>query len=462
MSIFTINKSYKQIEDDVLKPTEVFPSKLWLIAISISGFFATVFICTILYIIFNGMGTLGLNNPVGWAFDIINMIFWIGIGHAGTLISAMLFLFRQRWRTSISRGAEAMTIFAVAVAGMYPIIHTGRPWFILWTMPVPNERGSLWINDKSPLIWDPVAISTYLSVSALFWYMGLVPDFANMRDRLSKMTATGTIPTIILNIKKTLTRALALGWVGSARVWSHYEKMTLILSGISIPLVFSVSGIVACDFATSVIPGWHATIFPLYFVIGAVYSGFAMVLTLMIVTREGFKFKEYITVKHLENMAIIVLVTGSIVSFIYASEFIMAAYSGSEVEQYVFFKTRMSGPYAWAFWTMFTCNVVAPQLFWFKKIRTSIIPIFIISIVVNVGMWFERFIIIVTSLHQDFMPSSWDLFTPTIVDFGLLFGGLGLFFTFYLLFVRLLPSISYSEVKGDQANEKLAESHHHN
>ena len=459
-SVFTVNKSYKQIEEDILKPTETFPSKLWFIAISISGFFATIFLITVVYIIANGMGTLGLNNPVGWAFDIINFVFWVGIAHAGTLISAMLFLFRQRWRTSISRAAEAMTIFSIAVAGVFPIIHTGRPWFILWTLPAPNERGSLWINTRSALIWDPFAITAYLSVSLIFWYVGLIPDFANMRDRLAGTKIDGKIQNILLNIKKVAVRALALGWVGSARVWSHYEKMTLILSGISIPLVFSVSGVVACDFATSVIPGWHATIFPLYFVIGAVYSGFAMVLTLMIITRKAFNLTEYVTMKHLENMAIIVLVTGSMVSFIYASEFIMAAYSGSEAEQYVFIN-RMFGPYAWAFWTMFTSNVIAPQLFWFKKMRTSLIGMFIVTIVVQIGMWFERFIIIVTSLHRDFLPSSWDMFTPTLVDIGLLTGAFGLFFTLYLLFVKLLPVISFSEIKGDQANEKIAKEHNH-
>ena len=452
---YTLGKTNQQVDDDVLRPVESFPTKLWYGAITVSGSLALMMFGLIGYTFVTGLHVLGINNPVGWGFYIINFVFWIGIGHAGTLISAILYLFRQRWRTSINRAAEAMTIFAVMTAGIFPIIHVGRPWFIFWALPYPNERGPLWVNFKSPLVWDPFAITAYFTISLVFWYMGLVPDLANMRDRVSKMKAEGAISKFLLDLKKRVIRALALGWVGSARTWTHYEKMVLMLAALATPLVLSVHTIVSFDFATSVIPGWHATLFPPYFVSGAIYSGFAMVLTLMIIMREAFKLKEYITIKHLENMGIIILVTGMIVSFAYATEFIIAAYSAYEPEQYVFLN-RLSGPYAWAFWTMFICNVVSPHFMWFKKLRTNIAVLFIISIVVNIGMWFERFVIIVTSLQRDFLTSSWDLYIPTWVDIGILIGSFGFFFTLFLIFVRVLPSIAYSEIKADEENEKLA------
>ena len=451
---YSVKKSYKTIDNEVLQPVESFPTKLWYIAISITSSLALMMFILIGFSFYKGLGILGINNPIGWGFYIINFVFWIGIGHAGTLISAILFLFRQRWRTSINRAAEAMTLFAVMTAGLFPIIHVGRPWFLFWAMPYPNERGPLWVNFKSPLVWDPFAITTYFLISLIFWYMGLVPDLATMRDRVEKLKAEGSISKILLSLKKYSIRILSLGWVGSAKVWSHYEKLVLMLAALSTPLVLSVHTIVSFDFATALIPGWHATIFPPYFVTGAIYSGFAMVLTLLIITREVFKLKDYITMKHLENMGIVILVTGMIVSFAYAIEFLMAAYSAYEPEQYVFLN-RLKGPYAWAFWTMFTCNVVSPHFMWFKKLRTNVIVLFLISIVVNIGMWFERFVIIVTSLQRDFLPSSWDLYIPTTIDYLILLGSFGLFFSLYLVFVRVLPAIAFTEVKADEANDRV-------
>ena len=459
-NIFSTGKSHKEIDDDILKPIESFPTKKWWIVLSIAGTLSLLLFTLIGYTFVKGLGVLGINNPVGWGFYIINFVFWVGIGHAGTLISAVLFLFRQRWRTSINRAAEAMTIFAVMTAGIFPIIHVGRPWFIFWATPYPNERGSLWVNFKSPLVWDPFAIGTYITISLAFWYMGLVPDLANMRDRVEKMQAKGALSKILLGLKKNTIRILAIGWVGSAKVWTHYEKMVLMLAALATPLVLSVHTIVSFDFATSVIPGWHATIFPPYFVTGAIYSGFAMVLTLMIITRQVFNLKQYITLKHLENMGLVILVTGMIVSLAYTTEFIIAAYSAYEPEQYVFLN-RMQGPYAWAFWTMFFCNVVSPHFMWFKKLRTNIFVLFVVSIVVNIGMWFERFVIIVTSLHRDFLPSSWDNYIPTWVDYGIMLGSFGFFFTLYLIFVRILPSIAIAEVKADEAQDQINKEHAH-
>ena len=451
---YSFAKSYQAIEDDILKPIESFPTKLWYGAFSVSVSVAIGFFILIGYCFVTGLGILGLNNPVGWGFFIVNLVFWIGIGHAGTLISAILFLFRQRWRTAINRAAEAMTIFAVLTAALFPILHVGRPWLIFWAIPYPNERGPLWVNFKSPLVWDVFAISTYLIISLVFWYMGLVPDLAIMRDRVEKMQAKSKLAKILLSLKKTVIRFLALGWVGSAKTWIHYEKMVLMLAALATPLVLSVHTVISFDFATSVIPGWHATIFPPYFVAGAIYSGFAMVLTLMIITREAFKLKQYITIKHLENMGIVILVTGMMISLAYTTEFIMAAYSANEPEQYVFMN-RLQGPYAWAFWTMFTCNVVSPHFMWFKKLRTNVVVLFLISIVVNIGMWFERFVIVITSLHRDFLPSSWDLYIPTWVDWSMLVGSFGFFFTLFLLFVRLLPSVAITEMKAEEQSNKL-------
>ena len=452
--IYSIGKSFQSIEDDILKPTESFPTKIWYTAFSISSLITVTFFVLIGYSFTVGLGILGINNPVGWGLYIVNLVFWIGIGHAGTLISAILFLFRQRWRTAINRASEAMTIFAVLTAALFPVLHVGRPWLVFWILPYPNERGSLWVNFKSPLVWDLFAISTYLTISLVFWYMGLIPDLAIMRDRIKKIKVQSKFAKILLSLKKKMIRILALGWVGSAKTWIHYEKMVLMLAALATPLVLSVHTVISFDFATSMIPGWHATIFPPYFVAGAIYSGFAMVLTLMIITRQVFKLKQYITIKHLENMGIVILVTGMMVSLAYTIEFIMAAYSANEPEQYVFMN-RLTGPYAWAFWTMFSCNVVSPHFMWFKKLRTNVVVLFIISIIVNIGMWFERFVIVVTSLHRDFLPSSWDMYIPTWVDWAMLLGSFGFFFSLFLLFVRILPSIAVTEVKADEENDKL-------
>jgi Ni/Fe-hydrogenase subunit HybB-like protein len=416
------------------------PMKYW-ITLSITGSIVLMLGGMLTYLVATGIGVWGNNRPVGWAWDITNFVFWIGIGHAGTLISAILFLFRQKWRTSINRSAEAMTLFAVACAGIFPLFHTGRPWRAYWLFPIPNFDLNMWQNFRSPLIWDVFAISTYGTVSALFWFMGLIPDLATLRDR-----AVGKVRQVIFGF-------LALGWRGSARHWSHYEVAYLILAGISTPLVLSVHTIVSFDFATSVIPGWHTTIFPPYFVAGAIFSGFACVMTLLIIARWALNLHELITIKHLENMNKIILVTGSIVGYAYATEFFIAWYSGNGYERFAFIN-RAFGPYYWAYWTMITCNVLIPQLYWSKKMRTSIPVMFIISITTNIGMWFERFVIIVTSLHRDFLPSSWGYFRPTWVDMCTFTGTIGLFLTLFLVFARFLPMIAIAEVKGVRAQER--------
>jgi Ni/Fe-hydrogenase subunit HybB-like protein len=410
--------------------------RVWYVAITVTGTLTLALAAMLGYLVFTGIGVWGNNSPVGWAWDITNFVFWIGIGHAGTLISAILFLFRQRWRTSINRFAEAMTLFAVACAGIFPLFHTGRPWrAVYWLFPVPNPALHIWQNFRSPLIWDVFAVSTYATVSALFWYTGLVPDLATLRDR-AKTRA-----------RKIVFGILSLGWRGSARHWKHYELAYLLLAGLSTPLVLSVHTIVSFDFAVSVIPGWHTTIFPPYFVAGAIFSGFAMVVTLMVIARQVFDLKQLVTMKHLENMNKVMLATGLIVGFAYATEFFIAWYSGNRYERFVFLN-RAFGPYWWAYWTMVSCNVFIPQLFWLKRVRTSIPAMFVISILINIGMWFERFVIIVTSLHRDFLPSSWGYFRPTPVDMLTLAGSFGLFLTLFLLFVRFLPMISMAEVKG--------------
>jgi len=382
---------------------------------------------------YDGLYILGINNPVGWGFFIVNFVFWIGIGHAGTLISAILFLFRQGWRTGINRAAEAMTIFAVLTAASTLIIHIGRPWLGFWLFPYPNERGPLWVNFRSPLIWDTFAVSTYLTISLVFWYIGLIPDIAILRDRATH------------KVKKWIYSVLSLGWVGSNRAWSHWETVSLILAALSTPLVLSVHTIVSFDFAVSILPGWHTTILPPYFVAGAIFSGFAMVVTLMVIAREVFNLKQYITMKHLENMNKIIMVTGLMVGYAYGSEFFIAWYSGNEYEGFTFVN-RAFGPYAWAYWIMISCNVLSPQIFWVEKFRKSIPVMFAVSIFVNIGMWFERFVIVVT-LHRDFIPANWALYIPTFYDFAMLIGTFGIFFTLFLLFCRILPVIAIAEVK---------------
>ncbi len=427
-------KTYHQMTEEICRPIEGKANKYWW-ASFIVAFTAMIWgIICLAYTVGNGIGSWGANKTVGWAWDITNFVWWIGIGHAGTLISAVLLLFRQRWRMSINRSAEAMTIFAVICAGLFPVFHTGRPWLDYWMLPLPNQFGSLWVNFNSPLLWDVFAISTYFSVSLVFWYLGLLPDLATIRDRC-------VTPT-----KRFIYGILSFGWKGTARDWHRFEEVSLVLAGLSTPLVLSVHTIVSFDFATSIVPGWHTTIFPPYFVAGAIFSGFAMVLTLMIVARKVLGLEEYISIQHIELMNKIIILTGSIVGIAYITEFFMAWYSGVQYESYAFMN-RAFGPYWWAYWSMMTCNVITPQLFWVRKIRTSVMATFIISIFVNIGMWFERFVIIVTSLHRDFLPSSWVMYSPTYIEVGIFVGTIGLFFTCFLIFSRVFPVIALAELK---------------
>jgi molybdopterin-containing oxidoreductase family membrane subunit len=426
-------KSFADITAEVAAPLERKPGLLWKVAFTIALLLTIQFFVEIAYQMKQGIGIWGLHHPVGWAVDITNFVFWIGIGHAGTLISAILHLFRQRWRTAINRSAEAMTIFAVMTAGLFPLIHMGRTWFGYWLVPYPNWR-FLWVNFRSPLVWDVFAVSTYMTISIVFWYVGLVPDLASLRDR-----STGW--------RRGIYGVLSLGWRGSERHWQHYERAYMMLAGLSTPLVLSVHSIVSFDFATSLLPGWHTTIFPPYFVAGAIFSGFAMVVTLLVILRKVFKMEDYITLHHLENMNKIILVTGMMVGYAYATEFFIAMYSGNQFERFTFLN-RAGGPYLWAYWIMVTCNVIVPQVFWWKKMRQSIPVMFVVSLLVNVGMWFERFTIIVTSLHRDFLPSNWAYYRPTIFDYSVIVGSFGFFFMLFLLFCRVLPAISIAEVKG--------------
>jgi Ni/Fe-hydrogenase subunit HybB-like protein len=406
----------------------------WYVGFGIGFVLVMVLAQTLANLLFVGTGTWGVTNPVGWGFDIINFVWWIGIGHAGTLISAILLLLRQEWRTSINRFAEAMTLFAVACAAMYPLFHTGRPWLaIYWLFPYPNTMG-IWPQFRSPLIWDVFAVSTYGTVSLLFWFVGLIPDLATLRDRTRK------------RIPRFLYGMLAMGWRGSARHWNRYETAYLLLAGLSTPLVLSVHTIVSLDFAVGIIPGWHATIFPPYFVAGAIYAGFAMVLILAIPIRAFYGLEDFITMRHLENMAKIILVTGLIVAYGYMMEAFFGWYSANPYESYMILN-RMKGPYAWMYWALLFCNAVTPQVFWFKSMRTSITALFTVSVIVSIGMWFERFIIVVTSLHRDFLPSSWGMYYPTRWDFGMFLGTIGLFVSLLFLFLRFLPMISIFEMR---------------
>jgi Ni/Fe-hydrogenase subunit HybB-like protein len=428
------DKTNHQITEDVCRPIEGKANKYWWWAFGISVAMLLWWVICVSITVGKGIGVWGLNNVVDWGWDITNFVWWVGIGHAGTLISAILLLFRQKWRLSINRAAEAMTIFAVICAASFLLTHTGRPWLDYILFPLPNQFGSLWVNFNSPLIWDTFAVSTYFSVSLVFWYTGLIPDFAVVRDRAKTKGY------------KRFYSLLSFGWVGSAKNWQRFEEVSLVLAGMSTPLVLSVHTIVSMDFATSIIPGWHTTIFPPYFVAGAIFSGFAMVQTLLIITRKVLGLEDYITKYHIDMMNRIILITGSIVGVAYITEFFIAWYSGVEYESYAFIN-RATGPYWWAYWSMMTCNVVTPQLFWFKKIRTSVMATFIISIFVNIGMWFERFVIIVTSLHRAYLPSEWGMYHPSYVEVGIFIGSLGLFFTCFLLFVRFFPVIAMSELK---------------
>jgi Ni/Fe-hydrogenase subunit HybB-like protein len=383
---------------------------------------------------FRGIGVWGPNVPVGWGFDIINFVWWIGIGHAGTLISAILLLLRQDWRTSINRFAEAMTVFAVMCAGLYPLMHTGRPWLAYWMLPYPNTMG-MWPQPRSPLIMDVFAVSTYATVSIVFWFIGLIPDLATFRDRST--SAVG----------KAIYGALALGWRGSAQHWERYETAYLLLAGLSTPLVVSVHSIVSYDFSLGIIPGWHTTVFPPYFVAGAVFAGFAMVLTLAIPIRRIYHLENYITMRHIDNMCKVMLTTGLIVGYGYALELFMAWYSANEFEKFVMFNTRMVGPYAWSYWMLILCNILIPQLMWIKSMRQNLLVVWLVSNVVSVGMWLERFVIIVVSLHRDFVPASWGYYMPTRYDWMFYIGTLGFFLMMMMLFVRGVPMIAVAELK---------------
>ncbi|MEJ2506549.1 MAG: polysulfide reductase NrfD [Ignavibacteriaceae bacterium] len=423
-----------ELDEAIAKPMSIRPGKIYFIALAFTSGLLLLGVLGVSLTFYFGIGEWGNNQPVAWGWGITNFVFWVGIAHAGTLISAILYLLRQKWRTGISRFAEAMTIFAVMCAGIFPIIHTGRPWLAGYLLPYPNSH-HLWPNFISPLVWDVFAVSTYLIVSAIFWYVGLIPDFATLRDRA------------VSKIKKFVYSLFSLGWRHSNRHWRHYEKVYMILAGLATPLVLSVHTVVSFDFAVAVLPGWHSTIFPPYFVAGAIFSGFAMVVTALVFMRKVLGLENVITIDHLDRMNKIILLTGSMVGYAYLMEFFISLYSGVPTEQYVAIN-RAFGEYAWGYWIMVTCNSLFPQLFWFRKFRRSIPAMFIVVVLVNVGMWFERFIIIASSLHRDFLPSSWGYFTPTWVDFSILLGSFGLFFTLVLLFSRTLPVVTMSEIKG--------------
>lgn len=429
------NRRVGDVTRDISRPLEGRPTWLWWAGLAVSSSLLALGVVAVGYMLSTGVGAWGLNRTVGWGFDITNFVFWIGIGHAGTLISAVLLLFRQHWRTAVNRSAEAMTIFAVMCAGLFPLIHMGRPWLAFFVFPYPNTRGSLWINFRSALCWDVFAVSTYFLVSLTFWYIGMIPDLATLRDRTHS------------KFKRKIFGWFSLGWNGSSRVWLRYETVYLLLAGLATPLVFSVHSIVSMDFATSILPGWHTTIFPPYFVAGAIFSGLAMVLTLMLVARKVMRLENYITPRHVGSMCKLIIAMGGIVAMAYSTEFFIAWYSGNPYEQFVFMNRAM-GPFSWAYWTMVGCNVLTPQLLWFKKIRSNLLLVFILSIFINIGMWFERFVIIVTSLHRDFLPSSWSTYIPTKIEVATLLGSFGLFFTLFLIFCRFLPVISMSEIKG--------------
>jgi len=436
------NKSAGDVTREVCGALDARPSGLWWIGLGLSFSALMLGVVAVAYQTATGVGSWGLNTTVGWAFDITNFVFWIGIGHAGTLISAILFLLRQRWRTSVNRAAEAMTLFAVMCAGLFPVIHMGRPWLAFWMLPYPNSRGSLWINFRSPLIWDFFAISTYLTISAIFWYIGLLPDLATIRDRTRNDAVSGFSRT-----RARLFGWLSLGWNASYSVWHRYEVVYLLLAGLATPLVLSVHTIVSMDFATAVVPGWHTTIFPPYFVAGAIFSGMAMVLTLMLVARKTMRLEDYITVRHVDAMCKLIILTSGMVGLAYATEFFIAFYSGNRYEQFAFIN-RATGPLAWGYWIMVGCNVLVPQLFWIPRVRRMLPVVFIISLLINVGMWFERFIIIVSSLERDFLPSSWASYSPTSIEIATLVGSFGLFFTCFLLFCRFVPVIAIAEIKA--------------
>jgi molybdopterin-containing oxidoreductase family membrane subunit len=435
------------LDDQVLRFPAQGPPFKWYVAIACTSAVAALGMALIGYTFFLGIGAWGNTSPVFWAFDIINFVFWVGIGHAGTLISAILFLLRKRWRNAIARFAEAMTIFAVMCAGIFPLIHVGRPWVAFWLLPYPNQRG-LWTNFRSPLLWDVFAVSTYFSVSLMFWYLGLIPDLASLRDRTDS------------RIRKPIYAILSLGWRGAANHWRHFDKAYMLLAGLATGLVLSVHSVVSFDFATSIVPGWHMTIFPPYFVVGAVFAGFAMVLVVLIVVRETMDLRNLITDFHLEVMCKVILGMSCLMGYAYVVEAFTAWYSMNPFLHHTFMN-YITGTYGWAGWLTITCNVLLPQLLWFRKCRRSYPWMFLVAAAVTVGMWFERFVIIVISLHQDYLPSAWRIYRPTLTDYGILLGSFGIFFTLVLLFARVLPVIATSEMKADLPGAQPRHGAHH-
>ena len=450
------NRSFAWITNKICGIAEEKTPTWWWYCFICACFVASFTVAGIIYLVSTGIGVWGHRNPVNWGWAIVNFVFWIGIGHAGTLISAILCLLRQKWRTSINRSAEAMTIFAVVCAGIFPVFHVGRVWYAWFLFPLPNSN-YIWQNYRSPLEWDVFAVSTYGTVSVLFWYVGMIPDLATMRDRFAAVGKT---------IRARIYGLFAMGWRGSSRHWSNYEMAYLILAGVSTPLVLSVHTIVSFDFAVSLIPGWHTTIFPPYFVAGAIFSGFGMVLTLILPLRAIYHLEDLITQYHIDCMCKIILATGTMVGYAYAMEFFIARYSANPYEGFTFIN-RAFGPYWWAYFIMVSCNVITPQFFWFKAVRENTWLVFILSLFVNVGMWFERFVIIVTSLARDFLPSSWGYYTPSVVEIFTYFGTFGVFSVLFLLFIRFLPIMAIAELKAvtPQADAhstgKHAEDKHH-
>jgi molybdopterin-containing oxidoreductase family membrane subunit len=430
------NKTYAKISADILAPMEAKPGNWWFISMAIATIAALWGFYSIYFTVRYGIGTWGVNNTVGWGWAIINFVWWIGIGHAGTAFSIFLLILRQKWRTSINRAAEAMTVVAVGCAALFPALHMGRVWLAFYIIPYPNTRGPLWVNFNSPLFWDFIAISAYLLISFSFWYMGMLPDFATIRDKATS------------KIRKAIYGFFSMGWTGSSRDWTRYEALSFILGGIAAVLVVSVHSIVSTDFAVSVEPGWHTTIFPPYFVVGAIFSGFAMVVTLMVLIRKIYKLNDYITDNHLDAIARILIFISLIMGTAYITEIFVAWYSGNQYEIFTFFHNRITGEFTVQFWIMFVCNAIIPQLFWFKKVRRSILALLIISILINVGMWFERFNIVITSLAKDYLPSNWASYSPTLTEVGVYVGTIGLFAIGVLLFFRYIPMIAISEVKS--------------
>jgi molybdopterin-containing oxidoreductase family membrane subunit len=430
------NKTYGQISRDIIAPIDANPGIWWYVAMTVASVAALIGFYSIYITVSKGIGAWGLNNSVGWGWEIINFVWWIGIGHAGTAFSIFLLILRQRWRTSINRAAEAMTVVAVGCAALFPALHMGRVWLAFFIFPYPNTRGPLWVNFNSPLFWDFIAISAYLLISFSFWYMGMLPDFATIRDKTTS------------KVKKAVYGFFSMGWTGGSHEWIRFESLSFILGGIAAVLVVSVHSIVSTDFAVGVIPGWHTTLFPPYFVVGAIFSGFAMVMTLMVVVRKVYKLTDYITDNHMDAIARILTFISLIMGTAYATEVFMAWYSGNEYEMFTFFKSRVTGQFSVQFWGMVICNALIPQLFWFKKIRKSTWGLLLISLAINLGMWFERFNIVVTSLANDFLPSNWASYSPTMIEVGIYIGTLGLFVVGVLLFFRYIPIIAISEVKG--------------